>query len=115
MADLNELIDTGKAWRRCHRVLIENPVGGVPTIMFGMQDVANVGDRTIASDCGCYTTTFNPEGKVMLRDMVTGEYNGAYIMQSDIYQALYSLFITMAMNDGVVPQDQVLQPSEVAQ
>ena len=106
MANLNELVGTGTAFKRCHRVLIENPVNGSPTIMFGMQDVAKVGDRTIASDCGCYIATFNPEGKIMLRDMTTGEYDGSYIMQIDVYKALYSMFITLAVNSGVMPQDQ---------
>ena len=115
MADLNELIDTGKAWRRCHRVIIENPVGAVPSVMFGMQDVANVGDRTIASDCGCYIATFDPEGKIMLRDMTTGEYDGAYIMQIDVYKALYSMFITLAVNSGVMPQDQAIDNADGAQ
>lgn len=110
MADLNELLDNGKAYTRCHRVIIENPIGGTPSVLFMKQDVATIGDRTISGESGAFRMEFDPSYKVMLRDPQTGELTGGYITQGDLYAGLYSAFITLALNDGVMPEQVVLQP-----
>lgn len=92
----------GTAWRRSHRVILENPIEGVRSATFLEQDVARVGDKLIAADAGSCRSVFDPSALVMLKDPETGENTGAYVTQAYVYQLMYSLYMDAAeRRDGV--------------
>ena len=48
----NELAVTGQEWQRAHHVVIQNPLGGLPTMVFGEEKVFVLGTKTIKEFVG---------------------------------------------------------------
>ena len=59
MPDYKESDVTGKTWQRAVRVQIDNPLGGVPSIMFVEETVTKIGDKNIKEMVANLSTTFD--------------------------------------------------------
>lgn len=99
MTDYKEATVAGKTWRRCHRVLCENPLGGQPAVNYAMQDVMQLGDgEHITRDAGLFIATLEPgtQGKTYpLLDPATGETVGE-MTEGQLFAALHSHFLYVA-------------------
>ena len=80
MPDYKETQVTGKSWRRCYRVVMENPLGGNPAVNYAQEDVVQLdGGEHIRRDAGLLTATLQrgTAGKTFpLVDVVTDEVIG---------------------------------------
>ncbi len=99
MADYKETTIAGKTWRRCHRVLCDNPLGGQPAINYAMQDVAQLGEgQHITRDAGLLIATLEPgtQGQTYpLLDPATGAQVGE-MTEGQLFAALHSHFLFTA-------------------
>ena len=80
MADYKESTISGTAWQRAHRVIISNPYGGTPSIVFAEEQATNLN--------GVVTTT--PVAEVSCVFDVTNPDHAA------IYTALNNLYMQLA-------------------
>lgn len=109
MSNYKETTETGTAWRRARQVLIKNDYDSPQkTIIFTEEDIVSIGDRVIKTDAGMLVATYAPENLISLRDPNTGEKTGNVILQSLVYQALYSLYLETAEN-----RDQNISPVQI--
>lgn len=97
MPDYQQTTGTADAWKRCFRVIIDNPLAATPRIRFFEEDVIAVGSKTVKSETGSVEATFDPAAMLMLRDPATGELTGAYTTQGNLYAELYSLYMQVAL------------------
>ena len=99
MPDYKESDVAGKSWRRCYRVLAENPLGGTPAINYAQQDVVQIGDgEHITRDAGLLIATLTPgtAGKTFpLLNPATGETVGT-MTEAQLFAALHSHFLFTA-------------------
>lgn len=99
MPDYKETKIAGKTWRRCHRVLCENPLGGTPAINYAQQDVVQLdGGEHITRDAGLLIATLKPStaGKTFpLLNPATGEQVGT-MTEAELFAALHSHFLFTA-------------------
>lgn len=103
MANYQETTDTASAWKRCFRVIVDNPLGATPSVRFYEEDVVALPGTRVRADAGTVAMTFKPEEQIMLRDPETGELTGAYVTQASLYATLYSLYM-----QGALLRDQTL-------
>lgn len=96
MSNYQQTQAPGTAWRRCHKVILDNPVNGARTALFLEQEVATVGERTIASEAGFCKSDFDPEAMLLIRNPETGEPTGGYVTQGYLYLLLHSLYLAVA-------------------
>jgi len=103
MANYKETTGPATAWTRANRVMILNPFeANIPKqISFFEETVVQVDDTVIKSDSGYCSTYFSPDKVLELRDPQTGEKTGETILQSKIYQAIYSLYLDTAENRDI--------------
>jgi len=98
MANYKETSGSATTWTRANRVMILNPlepeVG--KQISFFEETVAKVGDTVIRSDSGYTSAYYVPDKQVELLDPQSGEPTGKTITHAEIYQAIYSMYITAA-------------------
>lgn len=89
MPDYKETQITGKSWQRAVRVVIENPLGGTPSILFVEEEVINTGSGTITRPVANLSAAFD-------------EANQLHI---DIYNKLNELYTILreARDAGVQP------------
>ncbi len=99
MPDYQETQVAGKSWRRCYRVLAENPLGGTPAINYAQQDVVQLdGGEHIARDAGLLVAALKPgtAGKTFpLLNPATGEVVGS-MSEAQLFAALHSHFLFTA-------------------
>lgn len=98
MANYKETTGSGSVWTRANRAMILNPLeANIPKqISFFEETVAQFNDTIIKSDSGYVSAYYSPNGLIELRDPATGEKTGETIVQSKVYQALYSLYLAAA-------------------
>lgn len=96
MPDYQQSTGTADAWKRCFRVIINNPMNAVPEAMFFEEDVVQLAGKTIRSESGYVKGGFDPTAMIFLRDPTTGELTGAYTTQGNLYAELYSLYMQLA-------------------
>lgn len=58
--DYKETAITGKSWRRASRVIIDNPLGGTPSVMFVEDEAINTGTDTITRPVANLSSVFDP-------------------------------------------------------
>lgn len=88
----------GKKWRRSHKVCVSNPYGGVPTIIFNEEDIAEFADTSTASlgEKGAITESFtNPLETFNLINPLDGTVIGTSSYQQ-VYIMLHSLYTHVA-------------------
>lgn len=96
MPNYQETNAQATAWRRCNRILVENPSGQQPRIKLFEEDIVNINGKIISKDCGVLDEAFSPSSVVMLRDYPSGELTGAYVTQEYVFQVLYSFYMQCA-------------------
>lgn len=97
MANYQETTGTGTSWKRCNRVIIDNPLTTPSSAVFMEEDVVVIGDRSIGVYGGNCSAEFTPEAIIPLRDPATGELTGGIQTQANLYQILYSLYMQVAL------------------
>lgn len=93
---------TGTQWTRCTRVVIENPYGGAPSIIFVEENAIQLGEKVITQPSGNLFTPFNPTDEIPLLDD-----NGVDTLETfnhlQVYQMLNSLYMYLAAQRDYVP------------
>lgn len=99
MPDYLESNIVGKSWRRCHRAVCENPLGGKPAVNYAQQDVVQLdGGDHVTRDAPLLVATLEPgtQGKTFpLLDPGTGEQVGE-MTEGTLFAALHSHFLYVA-------------------
>lgn len=104
MANYQETTGTASLWRRCFRVIVDNPLGQAPSARFFEESVVALPTATMRSEAGAVAVEFDPDKMIMLRDPTTGLLTGAYVTQEHLYAALYSLYMQTALErDAAAP------------
>jgi len=92
----------GTEWTRSHRVQIDNPYGGTPTIVFHEQRAIALADGqviTIPADPAFAEIVFNPSTQIPLVNPFTGDPlfdadgNRQYASHIEVYILLHSLYM----------------------
>ena len=96
MANYQETTGSGTSWKRARQVIVNNNYEGSKNILFFEEDIAELGGKIFRSEAGMVATLFDPEYIINLRDPETGERTGNVVLQSLVYQALYSLYLDLA-------------------
>jgi len=106
MANYNEITITGTSWTRCKEVYITNQYGRTPGIIFGEEKVVILDDTasTIPSKDEI-KVTFEANETFPLLNSSTGEPTGTTYTHKQLYEILYSLYITSAKaRDAIVAE-----------
>lgn len=97
MADYMEATVSGKKWRRCYSVSINNPYNGQPSIVFQEEDVVEFpGSQPFTTNVGPLEDSFNPYREIELLDPFTGQSTGQTIPEGLVYQVLFSKYMSLA-------------------
>lgn len=88
----------GTKWQRCNRVNIVNDYNSTPYIIFGEEELINLGDSYFSNQpkYNQCIHNFNPLSNIILRDPTTGNLTGSTMTHAELYQAMYSLYIETA-------------------
>jgi hypothetical protein len=114
MANYKQTTGPATAWTRANRVMILNPLeANIPKqISFFEETVVEVDSTVIKSDSGYCSAYFSPDKLIELRNPQTGEKTGETILQSKVYQAIYSLYLDAAESRDI-QQASLQQPQPV--
>ena len=99
MSDYQQSTITGTKWTRAVRANIENPLNGIPNILFAEEEVINIGEgvQPITRLMSNVSISFSdPALEIPLRDVSTWELTGETITAGAIYQAIASLYWKLA-------------------
>lgn len=100
MADYKETTVSGTQYVRCHTVTILNPLDGVKAANFSEETVINLADRQIKEGAGGFQLPFTEDTAATefpLLNPETGAPTGQTMTYTDLYVALYSLYIFGAL------------------
>jgi hypothetical protein len=97
MADYKETSMNGNAWQRCKSVTIGNPLSGEKFAFFAEERVINLPDGLIFRPLEGCGKKFLADGVFPLLDPTTNLPTGASMTHTDLYVALYSLYMQTAM------------------
>lgn len=87
----------GTAWNRCHTIAVMNPRGFPPAIQFLEERVIALDDgQEIRQNLGPIDVIYDPDRIIPLLDPTTGESTGQVATYSQVYQILYSAYISAA-------------------
>ena len=112
MSNYQQTDAPGTAWKRCNKIIIDNPLVGAKSALFLEQDAVSLGGRTIVGDAGFCTASFNPASNIYIRDIQTGELNGNYVTQAYLYEILFSLYMQTALERDTPTTPAILGPAE---
>jgi len=103
MANYKEVTGSGTSWTRANRVMILNPLEPeIPKqISFFEEIVAQVDGTIIKSESGYIPTYYSADKPIQMLDPSTGEPTGETILQSKVYQAIYSLYLAAAQQRDI--------------
>jgi len=90
VSDYQQSLITGSKWKRATRIVLENPLNGIPSALFVEEEVINLDDTDppITRLSGNVSASFtDPSIEIPLRDPSTWELTG----QSTTYGALYAI------------------------
>lgn len=97
MANYQETTGTANVWKRCSKVVIDNPLTMPSSVRFVEDEVMAVGERVVSNFAGGCHAVFDPAAIIPLRDPETGELTGGIQTQGNLYQILYSLYMQVAL------------------
>jgi len=113
MVDYKQDTVIGTKWQRCNRVQVINEYNQTPYVIFGEEQIINLGDTYVSTQptqTQC-SATFNLANEIPLRDPSTGELTGTTTTHAELYQILYSLYIeTATKRDADILAAQTLAP-----
>jgi hypothetical protein len=117
MANYKEVTGSGTSWTRANRVMILNPLEPeIPKqISFFEEIIAQVDGTTIRSEVGYVPVYYSADKPIELLDPKTGEPTGETILQSKVYQALYSLYLAAAQQRDITAIAPINIPTQVVQ
>jgi len=98
MADYKAAKVVGSTWQRTNQIIITNPLGGLPAVIYNEEQVINTGDgKFITSPQGNFSVPCADMGEIItLLDPATGEPTGETMLVGILYQAIYSHYIAKA-------------------
>jgi hypothetical protein len=105
MPDYKESSLSGTEWQRCNVVVVTNPLGGKPKIAFEEERVFSVGGRVIKEGIGGCLKAFAPDGAFPLLYPATNLPTGMSMTHTELYVALYSLYMQTAMERDAAGAD----------
>ena len=95
----------GESYRRCNQVVIDNPLGGAPTVTFGQETIIGTGGgHTAHIPLSPLPMAFSAGGVVPIVNPATGEATGASVSHAEIYALIYSAYLAAANS---APADEV--------
>ena len=106
---------TGESWLRAKRIVIDNPLNGVPAVKFVEERVVNIaGGEQYFRDQGVLeltATEANMGNEIPLLDPETGESTGQVVTYSEAYTMLLSAYIHFAdLRDNPPEPEPVEEP-----
>ena len=98
MPDYKQSTVSGTTWQRCRQVVLDNPLGVVPTIRFDEQEVLAIDGRAIEikRSAGSLSLPFDPSRSIALRDPATGALTGDTSSYGAAYMLIYSAYMAAA-------------------
>lgn len=97
MPNYKETTGQATSWRRCNRIIIDNPSSGIlPKITLFEEDVISLDGQVLSKDSGILSNTFSPDSMVMIRQYPNGELTGEYVTEQHIFELLYSYYMQKA-------------------
>ena len=96
MSDYKESTVAGTSWQRACRVVVENPLNGVPSIMFVEEQAINMGTEIITRPVANLSCSFDPVATFPALDPETNLPVGRDITHGEVYGLLYSLYMDLA-------------------
>lgn len=106
---------TGESWLRAKRIVIENPLNGIPTAKFVEERVVNIAEgEQYFRDQGVLevtTSEANITNEIPLLDPETGEPTGQVVTYGEVYALLFSAYIHFAdLRDNPPEPEPVEEP-----
>lgn len=95
--DYQETTVSGKQWKRCYAIDIQNPSGGAPSVTMHEEVITQVNDEVFNRRTGSVHVPFDPAAEIALMNPATGESLGVTMTQGQIQVALWSLYMTKAL------------------
>lgn len=86
---------TGSMWTRCKNVYVNNPYGGVPTVVLNEESAISIGDTVITQPGRVINGSFTPTASFDLLNPDTGDVIGT-ATHMEVYVLLHSLWLSMA-------------------
>lgn len=87
---------TGTVEDRCHRIIIDKPKGGVPTVLFQEQKLVTIGDTRIEQPGSGVYVEYKGEKTFEILDATTGQPTGKTAQYADLFQLIKSAYIAAA-------------------
>jgi len=99
MADYKAAEVAGSTWQRTNQIVITNPHGGVPSVIYNEEKIVSLGGTDIiTTPCGNFSVQCNDMAEVItLLNPATGEATEETMTIGKLYQAIYSHYITKAL------------------
>jgi hypothetical protein len=102
MPDYKQSALTGTAWQRCKTVVINNPLEGAKGVFFQEERVISLDGQNLKQPVDGCGKNFAADGSFPLLDPNTNVPLGVTMSHTELYVALYSLYMqTAAERDGV--------------
>lgn len=91
MPDYEQTPVQGVEYPRAYEININNRYGVRPSIVFHMEALTLLGDRTLSRGLPSVTCEFDPEATIPLLNPADGTPTGASATHADLYKILFSL------------------------
>lgn len=94
---LNSTPVAGESYRRCNQVVIDNPLGGSPSVAFGQETIIGTGSGQVAHiPLQPIQMPFDPSVVIPVINPQTGEPTGGTISHGEVYALIYSAYLAAA-------------------
>lgn len=99
MPDYQHSAIAGSKWKRCCRIVIENPMNAIPSVLFVEEEVINLGEgepiaRMVSN---CSASLADPSEVIGLRNPETWELTGATVTMGELYVGIASAYWQKAL------------------
>jgi hypothetical protein len=101
MPDYKQSDLTGTQWQRCKAVVINNPLVGPKDVLFQEERVISLGGQNLRQPLDGCSKKFSTDGIFPLLDPTTNLPTGVSMTHTDLYVALYSLYMQTAMERDI--------------
>ena len=102
MADYKESGLTGTQWQRCKTVVINNPLVGNKSVYFDEERVISLDGQDLRQPIGGCSKAFDAAGSFPLLDPSNNMPLGQSMTHTELYVALYSLYMQTALERDAV-------------
>lgn len=98
----------GESYRRCHQIIIDNPLGRPPEITFGQETIICTGaGEALHVPMLPARMAFDPAAAIPVLDPQTGQPTGATITQAQVYALIYSAYIAATEETAATAEETV--------